>query len=207
MDMLIHKEGAERGETFLTLTEFLVLAAGCGMAKVQGLFPGTGGEPGEREVCEALFSLGRNGHLAVSEEEAPVPSSVMTEETAAFFRTVREAEYEAVLLETEGGRPLRYAYVTEAAAAETEYQEASGLIRLRLMTPASWIRTLAEEGFLPDPAYGLERIGRRDESRWEIRWEGCGGSMTLQSPLFDIERQLYSEETLVRWLLGKEVRP
>lgn len=192
---------------FLTLPEFLVLSAGTGLGGIRGLFPKHDAGIGEREVCEALFSLGEAGRLALADgEDQAVPVSHMTPETAEYFAVIRSARYEAVLLRLADGRAVRYGYLTEKAAVETEYDEAEDLIRLRLFTPEEWVRALSEEGFVPDPAWGFERIGRREGEKYQIRWEKASEEspceLLLTSPLFDTERMAYGTKTLAGLLTG-----
>ena len=203
-------EALNREAIFLTLPEFLVLSAGTGMRGIRGLFPEHDAGVGEREVCEALFSLGETGRLVPGDEEdRAVPSSVMTPETAAYFKAIRNARFETVLLHLPDGKALRYGYFSEDAVVETDYDPANELIRLRLFTPREWIRTLLEEGFLPDPAYGFERYDRREGEKHQIRWEEAAGGgpleLVLISPLFDMERMAYDEETLAELLGGRRV--
>ena len=201
-------EALNREAMFLTLPEFLVLSAGMGLPGIRGLFPEHDAGVGEREVCEALFSLGETGRLTLTDEEdRAVPSSVMTEETAEYFKVIRNARYEAVLLRLRDGRAVRYGYLTEEAAVETDYDPAEDMLRLRLFTPQEWVRTLTGEGFLPDEAYGFEWISRREGEKYQIRWEkegeGSPRELIRITPLFDTEKITYCEGILADCLTGK----
>lgn len=192
---------------FLTLPEFLVLSAGSGLSGIRGLFPEHDAGLGEREVCEALFSLGESGRLTLEDEEdRTVPVSHMTPETAEYFKVIRNARHEAVLMRLRDGRTLRYGYLTENAAVETEYDPAEELIRLRLFAPEEWVRTLAEEGFVPDEGYGFERIDRPEGEKYQIRWGRAGEGDPLElvfiTPLFDTRRMTYCSSSLAEMLTG-----
>lgn len=198
-------EALKREAIYLTVPEFLVLSSGTGLASVRGLFPEADAGIGEREVCEALFALGAAGRIVPGDgEERGLPVSHMTPETAALFKGIREAVSEVSLLRLADMAAVRYSYISENMAVETAYMEGEDRIRIRSFTPAGWVDILSEEGFFPDPAWGLERLDRRTQEKHQIRWEGFPGelSLVLISPLLDTERVPCSREAVVRILAG-----